>query len=336
MHATSMEDIDSAVAGQIVAIFGVDCALGDTFNSEEINISMKHSFIPKPIISLALEAKDNKSLDNLSKALNRFSKEDPTFKSMVDSETNETIISGMGELHLNVYIERMRREYGVLLTVGAPKVSYRETITKPISFDYTHKKQSGGRGQYARVVGMLEPSGDDENVFVNDIKGGVIPSNYIPGCEKGFNNCLVKGDLTGFPIVGAKLILNDGNFHPVDSSMLAFEVAIRDAFRSSYHKAKPKILEPVMKISVETPSEFRGNVLGTINQRRGLILETSIDDHFTRIDAEVPLVETFGIATVLRSCTQGKSEFTMEFCKYSPVPVQLEEQIIKDLKEETK
>ncbi len=330
MHANSMEDIEEASAGDIIALFGVECSLGDTFVSGDISYSLKSMFVPEPIISLAVTAKDKKSQDNMGKALNRFVKEDPTFKMYVDDESNETIIKGMGELHLDVYIERMKREYKVDLEVGMPQVSYRETISESVNFDYSHKKQSGGRGQYARVCGKLELTGDDENEFVDEIKGGVIPQTYIPSCQKGFLNSLDKGSLIGFPVVGVKFTLNDGNFHPVDSSNLAFELATIHGFKEAYRKAKPRILEPIMKLSVEMPSEFRGPVMASINQRRGVVLDTTVDTAFTQIDATIPLSEVFGYATVLRSLTQGKSEFTLEFSKYDKVPKNLEEQIIKD------
>ncbi len=330
MHADNMEDITSASAGDIVALFGVDCALGDTFNGGDNNYTMRESYVPKPIISLALGIKDIKDQNKLSKALARFTKEDPTFKSHIDEETNEIIVLGMGELHLNVYIERIRREYGLNLEVCEPQVSYRETITKAIEFDYIHKKQSGGRGQFARVKGILTHSGKDENVFKDKVREGNIPSQFIPGCEKGFFSVLEKGDLAGFPVVGVKMVLDDGNFHDVDSSQLAFEVATRAAFRENYHKAKPIILEPVMKVSVETPSEFRGNIMAIINQNRGLVSDTVIDDNFTRIDSEMPLSETFGLATQFRSVTQGKADFTMEFSEYRSLPKSIEEEIIKE------
>jgi elongation factor G len=250
----------------------------------------------------------------------------------VDDETNETIILGMGELHLNVYIERMRREYNVNLEVLEPQVSYRETITKAVEFDHIHKKQSGGRGQFARIKGILTHSGKDENIFRDKIRGGNIPATYIPGCEKGFNSALAKGGLAGFPVVGVKMTLDDGAYHEVDSSQLAFEVATRTAFRDNYKKAKPIILEPVMKVSIETPSEFRGNIMAIINKNRGLVLDTVIDNHFTRIDSEMPLSETFGLATQFRSVTQGKADFTMEFSEYKSVPKSIEEEILKEKK----
>ncbi len=330
MHADNMEDITSASAGDIVALFGVDCALGDTFNGGDNNYTMRESYVPKPIISLALGIKDIKDQNKLSKALSRFTKEDPTFKTHVDEETNEIIVLGMGELHLNVYIERIRREYDLNLEVCEPQVSYRETITKAIEFDYIHKKQSGGRGQFARVKGILTHSGKDENVFEDKVRSGNIPSQFIPGCEKGFFSVLKKGELAGFPVVGVKMTLDDGDFHAVDSSQLAFEIATRAAFRENYRKAKPIILEPVMKVSVETPSEFRGNIMAIINQNRGLVSDTVIDDNFTRIDSEMPLSETFGLATQFRSVTQGKADFTMEFSEYRSLPKSIEEEIIKE------
>ncbi|MEA1972625.1 MAG: elongation factor G [Candidatus Cloacimonadota bacterium] len=334
MHAANMEEIERADAGDIVAIFGIDCALGDTFTTSEISYTMRDTFIPTPIISLSLKTNDNQAMKNLAKALNRFTKEDPTFKTYYDDETEETIISGMGELHLSVYIERMRREYDVNVEVGAPKVAYRETITQEVEFTHIHKKQSGGRGQYAKISGVIAPTGDDDNIFEEHIKGGNIPSIYVPGCEKGFNKYIEKGDYTGFPIVGMTLLIDDGNYHPVDSSILAFEVATRTALRENYNKAKPQILEPIMKISVETPSEFRGNVMATINQRRGLINDAIVENHFTRIEAELPLSESFGYATLLRSSTQGKAEFTMEFDKYKPLPKNLAEKVMKEIAEE--
>lgn len=333
MHAREMEELEVAYGGTIVAMFGVDCSLGDTLTGTAVNYTMRTSHIPEPIISLAIKPKDIKSQEAMSKALGRFIKEDPTFKSYVDEETDDTIISGMGELHLNVYVERMRREYGADIEIGQPKVAYRETITKAVQFNYTHKKQSGGKGQYAKVAGILSHSGEDENIFKEEIKGGVIPAQFIPGCEKGFNASLDKGDLLGYPVVGVKMIIDDGNFHPVDSSQLAFEVAVKMAFRESYRKAKPRILEPIMKVTVETPSEFRGNVMAAINQRRGMVMDTVVDEVFTRVDTEVPLSETFGFATSLRSATQGKAEFTMEFKKYRPVPISIEEDLIKAAKE---
>ncbi|OQY38297.1 MAG: elongation factor G [Candidatus Cloacimonetes bacterium 4572_65] len=331
MHSDSMEDILQGESGDIIAIFGVECALGDTFVSGNRKLSLKSMYVPDPIISLAIDCKDKKSLTNMGKALNRFTKEDPTFRYRTDDESGQTIVSGMGELHLDVYIERMRREYKVELETGQPEVAYRESIGVETSFTYTHKKQSGGRGQFAKLAGVIRPV-EGDSTFLNKITGGVIPGSYIPSVEKGFMASLHKGDLTGFPVVSIEFELNDGSFHPVDSSQMAFEIATKAAFREVYRKAKPYIMEPIMKIEVETPSEFRGNVMGSINQRRGLVLDTEIDDTFTRVIAEIPLSEIFGYATVLRSLTQGKSEFSLEFASYKRVPKQMEEKMLEEIR----
>lgn len=336
MHADQMEDIESAGAGEIIALFGVDCASGDTFTDGSVRLTMSSMFVPQPVISLAVTPKDKKAEMNLSKALSRFTKEDPTFRSYLDEETGETIICGMGELHLDVYVERMRREYKAEVETGQPKVAYRETITQPAAFDYTHKKQTGGAGQYGRVVGALEPFTEGDYEFVNRVTGGAIPTEFIPSCDKGFQACLKKGSLAGFPIVGVRVTVTDGNAHSVDSSDLAFQQAAIGAFRQAYERAAPTLLEPVMRVVVETPTEFQGSVLGTLNQRRGIIVSTSEDGSFSTVEAEVPLAEMFGYSTVLRSATQGKAEFTMEFARYSPVPKSVAEEIIRRQKEQQK
>ncbi|QCQ22062.1 elongation factor G [Desulfoglaeba alkanexedens] len=336
MHADQMEDIESAGAGEIIALFGVDCASGDTFTDGSVRLTMSSMFVPQPVISLAVTPKDKKAEMNLSKALSRFTKEDPTFRSYLDEETEETIICGMGELHLDVYVERMRREYKAEVETGQPKVAYRETITQPAAFDYTHKKQTGGAGQYGRVVGALEPFTEGDYEFVNRVTGGAIPTEFIPSCDKGFQACLKKGSLAGFPIVGVRVTVTDGNAHSVDSSDLAFQQAAIGAFRQAYERAAPTLLEPVMRVVVETPTEFQGSVLGTLNQRRGIIVSTSEDGSFSTVEAEVPLAEMFGYSTVLRSATQGKAEFTMEFARYSPVPKSVAEEIIRRQKEQQK
>ena len=336
MHADEMEDISDAGPGDIVALFGIDCASGDTFTSGDVRYTLSSMHIPSPVISLAIKAGDNKSAANMAKALNRFTKEDPTFQTYVDAETEDTIIRGMGELHLDVYVERMRREYDVAIETGAPQVAYRESISQSCAFDYIHKKQTGGAGQYGRVAGIVEPFHEGDSEFVNQIKGGVIPSEYIPSCRRGFEHFLRKGQITGFPIVGMKLTLNDGNYHPVDSSDIAFYLATLGALRGIYHKCKPVILEPIMRVSVEGPSEFQGAVMGTLNQRRGIIHSATEDNVFTVIEAEVPLSEMFGYSTVLRSGTQGKAEFTMEFSRYAKVPESLAEQLKKEFAEKKK
>jgi elongation factor G len=327
MHSDEMQDIDDTCAGDIVALFGVDCASGDTFTDGKTNVAMSSMHIAEPVISLSIKPVDQKAADNMGKALGRFVREDPTFRSAVDPESNETVISGMGELHLEVYVERMKREYGCEVETGQPQVAFRETITKTIDFSYTHKKQSGGSGQYGKVAGIVSPIGPDDEgdkdfQFVNKIRGGSIPTEYIPAVEKGFRASLDKGRLIGFPVIGMKIELNDGAAHSVDSSEMAFQAAAKGAFREFYGRAKPQILEPIMKLSVEGPSEFQGSILKTIMQRRGQVIGSSEEDGFSTVDAEVPLSEMFGYATDLRSMTQGKAEFSMEFEKYMPVPAE--------------
>ncbi len=336
MHANSMEDISEGSCGDIVALFGVECASGDTFCHPDLNYAMTSMYVPEPVISLAIEPKDKKSSDQMGKALNRFTKEDPTFRSFVDPESNQTIIQGMGELHLEVYIERMRREYKCEVEVGRPQVAYRETITQRADFNYTHKKQTGGSGQYGRVAGYIEPCEEQVYEFVDQVKGGAIPSEYIPSCDKGFKASMQKGSLIGFPIVNVRCLVNDGQSHPVDSSDIAFQLAAIGAFREAYEKAKPTILEPIMKVAVEGPNEFQGNIFASLNQRRGIITASTEDGSFCRVEAEVPLAEMFGYSTVLRSLTQGKAEFTMEFEKYGKVPTQIAEQLRKDYLEKRK
>jgi elongation factor G len=320
MHADEMIDIPKAGSGDIIALFGVDCFSGDTFTDGRLNYTMSSMFVPEPVISLAVFPRDNKSSTKMSRALNRFIREDPTFRSQVDQESGETIISGMGELHLEIYVERMKREFEAEVDTGNPQVAYREAISRKADFDYIHKKQTGGAGQYGRVAGFMEPSEDGNYEFLNQIKGGVIPTEFIPAVDKGFRSCLIKGPVTGFPILGMKVTINDGQFHAVDSSERAFLQAAIGAFRQAYHKARPLILEPIMKIAVECPSEFQGNVMASINQRRGSIMSSAEDGVFTTVEGEVPLSEMFGYATTLRSLTQGKAEFTMEFSRYSKVP----------------
>jgi elongation factor G len=330
MHADSMEDINEGSAGDIVALFGVECASGDTFCGGGLNYAMTSMHVPEPVITLAINPKDKKSADQMAKALNRFTKEDPTFQTYVDPESNQTIIKGMGELHLDVYIERMKREYKCEVETGMPQVAYREAITQKSEFNYTHKKQTGGSGQFGRVAGYMEPYPEGDYEFVNQIKGGSIPTEYVPSCDKGFKEAIKKGSLIGFPIVNIRCLINDGQSHPVDSSDIAFQQAAIGAFREAYNKAKPCILEPIMKVSVEGPTEFQGNIFGSINQRRGMILSSTEDGVNSRVDAEVPLSEMFGYSTVLRSLTQGKAEFTMEFEKYGKVPQSVSEALIKE------
>lgn len=333
MHADQMEDIEAATAGYIAALFGIECASGDTFVSPGLNLTMTSMYVPKPVISLAIFPKDNKSQINMSKALNRFTKEDPTFRTHVDEETNETIIEGMGELHLEIYVERMKREYGTDVETGKPRVAYRETITQRAEFNYTHKKQTGGSGQYGRVAGYMEPitEGEEDFIFDNQVRGGSIPTQYIAACEKGFLQCLAKGPKMEFPVTGVKIVINDGASHAVDSSDMAFQAAARGAFREGYGRAKAVIHEPIMKVVVETPTEFQGAVMGLLNQRRGMIVGAQDEGPMTVVEAQVPLGEMFGFSTVLRSSTQGKAQFTMEFALYRQIPQSIAEKIAEDV-----
>ena len=333
MHSDDMEDIEKSEAGDIVAIFGVDCASGDTFTDGKLNYAMSSMFVPEPVMSLAIAPKEQSAGGNFTKALQKFRKEDPTFFVKRDEESGQTIISGMGELHLNIYVERMKREFNCEVDVGKPQVAYRETIGQMVPYDYTHKKQTGGAGQFAKVVGQLESLGENpENnyEFINKIVSGRIPKEYIPAVDKGFKEQMTKGPLIGFPIVSIKATLSDGAYHDVDSSEMAFRVCAMAAFREAYMKGRPIALEPIMKLEVSCPEEFQGQVVGQINQRRGLIKGTETQEAFTTVEAEVPLAEMFEYSTELRSATQGKGEFTMEFSRYAKVPGSIQEELVKE------
>jgi elongation factor G len=287
------------------------------------NVSLESIYAAEPVIDLSVTPNKRADYDKLSKALNRFMREDPTFRVHVDPETSETIISGMGELHLEIYVERIRREYKVDCTVGAPKVSYRETPTAETPFNYKHRKQTGGSGQYAHVVGVMVPIPADSPepfIFENEVTGGRIPSEYIPSVEKGFRNSLVKGPVAGYEVLGVKMVLTDGSYHDVDSSDMAFQICARDCFRETFRKSDPVLLEPIMKVEVETPVEFQGPVTGQVSSKRGVILGTENRGGFAIILAEVPLAEMFGYSNDLRSMTQGKGSFSMEFLKYQKIP----------------
>ncbi len=333
MHSNEMHDIESAQCGDIVALFGVECASGDTFTDGSVNYTMTSMFVPEPVIELAVNAKDKAGQVNFSKALNRFTKEDPTFRVTRDDESGETIIKGMGELHLDIYIERIKREYNTEVVVGRPKVAFREAISQRAEFNYTHKKQTGGSGQFGRVGGYIEPlplDAVETYEFVDDIVGGVIPREYIPACDKGFREAIQEGTLIGQKVVGIRAVINDGATHPVDSSEQAFKTAALMAFREAYEKAKPIILEPIMKLEVSVPEEFQGTVIGQINQRRGVIMGTDSDAGYVTVVSEVPLSEMFGYSTDLRSVTQGKGEFSMEFAKYQQVPRSIQDEMVKE------
>jgi elongation factor G len=335
MHADEMVDIETAEAGDIVALFGVDCASGDTFTDGKVNYTMTSMHVPDAVISLAVEPKDKTTATNFSKALNRFTKEDPTFRVHRDEESGQTIISGMGELHLEIYIERMKREYNCVVIPGRPQVKYRETIVQRGEYSYTHRKQTGGSGQYGKVAGYIEPLPMDHPTgyeFLDEIKGGAIPREFIPACDKGFQEAMHKGPLIGFPIVGVRCTVNDGNSHPVDSSEIAFRTAALMGFREAYNKAKPTILEPMMLVEVQFPEEFQGAVIGQLNQRRGAIMSTEKHETYVQALAEVPLADMFGYSTDLRSATQGKGEFSMEFKRYAELPKQQRETMILDFR----
>ncbi|GAA5922656.1 hypothetical protein JCM1841_006769 [Sporobolomyces salmonicolor] len=335
MHSDEMEDVESIGAGEICAMFGVECSSGDTFSDAPGGggYTMTSMFVPEPVISLAIRPKGQET-PNFSRALNRFQKEDPTFRVHVDAESQETIISGMGELHLDIYVERMRREYNVECVTGKPRVAFRETITQPVSFTYTHKKQSGGAGQYGKVIGRIEPMEIDEATgkdtgFESTVTGGNIPAAYIPAVQKGFHDALERGILTGHPVSGCKFILEDGAAHQVDSSELAFRLAGQGAFREAFPQGRPVVLEPVMKVDIVAPIEFQGTVIGGINQRKGTIVDTEVrDEEFTLI-CEVSLNDMFGYASQLRGMTQGKGEFTMEYVRHAPVLPNVQKEMVE-------
>jgi len=344
MHANDREDVSEAYAGDIVAVVGVDCASGDTFCHDGMNFTMESMYVPDPVIELAIKPGKQDDLVKMSKALNRFMKEDPTFRVFVDEESNETRIAGMGELHLEIYVERIKREYKAEVIVGQPKVNYRESPTRTAQFDYKHKKQTGGSGQYAHIVGILEPlpplengqerSEDESFLFVNKTVGGSVPKEYIPGVEKGLKESIVKGPLAGCQVINTKVELRDGGFHPVDSSEMAFKIAARAAFKQAFLESKPVLLEPIMRVEAETPVEFQGTVQGDLSSRRGILLGTDMRDDYAVIIAEVPLSEMFGYSTDLRSKTQGKATFSMEFGAYRPVPSSIQEQLVRKHQED--
>ncbi|MFN6475963.1 elongation factor G [Nostoc sp. DedQUE07] len=315
MHANKREEVKVAVAGDIVALLGVDCASGDTFCTGEPLLSLEKMFVPEPVITLAITPKKQEDSDRLSKALNRFQREDPTFRLSIDPESGSTLISGMGELHLEIYLERIQREYNAEVYVGNPAVAYRETIRQQATFDYRFKKQSGGPGQYAHITGWIEPT-DQPFVFENRVAGGAIPKEYIPACEKGFREAMQSGKLEGYPVTGVKVVLDGGSYHPIDSSELAFRSASHQAIEGAIANAKPYILEPIMLVEVETPNEFMGRVQGDLSSRRGLLLGSETMQGYTVIRAEVALARMFGYSTELRSLTSGMATFSMEFACY--------------------
>jgi elongation factor G len=337
MHAEKREEVETAEAGDIVAVIGIDCHSGDTFAAKPDYCTLESIYVPEPVIQVAIKAAQTRDADRLSKALYRFRKEDPTLTITSDQETGETLMAGMGELHLEVYVERIRREYKIEVVTSQPKVNYREAPTVAVDFDVKHKKQSGGSGQYAHIVGTMSPIPDETEtqetfLFEDKITGGTIPQNYIPAIEKGFRGSLDKGPVAGFPVVNLSVLVNDGSFHTVDSSDLAFRICAQTALRETFPQMKPTLLEPIMKLEIECPSQFQGNVVGDVNSRRGLIMVTETVGATTRIEGEIPLAETFGYSTTLRSMTQGQGTFSMEFAKLKKVPSSIQEEIIRNKK----
>ena len=337
MHADQREEIDAAEAGDIVAVMGIEAASGDTYARAPRQCTLESIFVPESVIKVAIKPASRDDANRLGKALARFRREDPTFRVATDAETSETVIAGMGELHLEVYVERIRREYNVNVEIGPPKVSYREAATRAREFNFRHKKQTGGSGQFAHIVGRFEPLPDDAEetfLFEEHVTGGRIPKQYLPAVEKGFRQAQAQGPLAQYPIVGILAVLEDGSYHEVDSSDMAFQIAARNCFRETFLKMGPVLLEPVMSLQVECPTSFQGAVTGDLGRRRGLVLGTQVLGHVAKIEAEVPLAETFGYATDLRSATQGQGTFTMELARYQKVPAALQEEIIASKKAE--
>eukprot|EP00941_MAST-03F_sp_MAST-3F-sp1_P002564 g2564.t1 len=363
MHSDEMEDIDSAQAGEILATFGIDCASGDTFTDGKVEyvfyfffsqepfimittswlclsrVSMESMYVPDPVMSLAVTP-NNKDSTKFGKAISRFCKEDPTFRRHVDKETKENIISGMGELHLQIYIERLAREYGVEVKVGKPRVNYREAITKRTDFNHLHKKQSGGSGQFGRIIGYMEPLEDELKQkgimfeFENNILGNAIPPEYISAVEKGFKLAMEKGTQIGHPVEGVRVVLTDGDAHSVDSSEMAFRLCAEGCFRNFFPKANPTVLEPVMDVDVTVPEEYQGNTISGLNRRKGYIKDTVTDKGYTTISCEVPLNAMFGYSTDLRTATAGKGEFSMEYMDHKPCNRQQIDELCKQYQKE--
>ncbi|KAM0717071.1 hypothetical protein Q7P37_006923 [Cladosporium fusiforme] len=329
MHSNEMEEVQEIGAGEICAVFGVDCASGDTFTEGGLGYSMNSMFVPDAVISLSIAPKMTKDTPNFSKAISRFQREDPTFRVHNDAESGETIISGMGELHLSIYVERMKREYKVEVVTGQPQVAYRETIQNRVPFDHTLKKQTGGAGDFARVVGFMEPTGTHgENEFEQAIVGGTISEKFLLACEKGFNASAEKGPLLGHKVLGTYMQINDGATHMTDSSELSFKNATQQAFRKAFLAAGPQVLEPLMKTVITAPNEFQGNIVGLLNKRNATISDTEIGSEDFTLTADCSLNSMFGFSSQLRAATQGKGEFSMEFSHYAPAPMQLQKELV--------
>ncbi|XP_034946579.1 elongation factor G, mitochondrial [Chelonus insularis] len=334
LHSNQMEDVDSVYAGDIFALFGIDCASGDTFvDNNQSKLSMESIHVPDPVISMSIQPMNTKDRENFAKGISRFTKEDPTFRFFWDSDNKESLVSGMGELHLEIYAQRLEREYNCPVILGKPKVSFRETLTSPYEFNYLHKKQTGGHGQYAGIIGVIEPLPHHLNtqlIFSDETVGTNVPKQFIPGVEKGFHHVCQKGPLTGHKVAGIKFRLLDGAHHIVDSSELAFQMAGQGAMREAYQYGNWQILEPIMTVEIIVPEECQGTIMGILSKRKGLITDTDTHDGWVSLYAEVPLNEMFGFAGTLRSSTQGKGEYSMEYCRYTPCPPQIQEKMIQE------
>merc|ERR1719266_1748176 len=333
MHANSREEVKSAVAGDIIALCGLkDTTTGETLCEKDEAVILEKMEFPEPVIKVAVEPKTKNDQQKMSDALIRLAAEDPSFRFSRDEETGQTIIEGMGELHLEIVVDRMKREFNVEANVGAPQVSYREAITQKAEIDYTHKKQSGGSGQYAKVKIIFEPKDmdDEDNMdfeFASQIKGGAVPKEYIPGVEKGIQSILGSGVVAGFPVLGLKARLVDGAFHDVDSSVMAFEIAGRAAAREGLRKANARLMEPMMQVDVTTPEEYMGDVLGDINSRRGVVQELAERSNVKTISALVPLANMFQYVSTLRSMSKGRANYSMKLASYDFVPPNIETEL---------
>ncbi|EGJ31492.1 MULTISPECIES: elongation factor G [Moorena] len=335
MHADSREEINSAQAGDIVAIVGMkNVQTGHTLCDPKNPATLEPMVFPDPVISIAIAPKKKGSSEKMGIALSKMIQEDPSFHVETDQESGETIIKGMGELHLDIKVDILKRTHGVEVDVGKPQVAYRESITKRIEDSYTHKKQSGGSGQYGKIDYVIEPGEPGTGFqFESKVTGGNVPREFWPAVQKGFENSIQKGLLAGFPCVDFKVTLTDGAYHPVDSSAIAFEIAAKSAYRQSFGKASPQLLEPIMKVDVFTPEDYMGDVIGDLNRRRGMIKSQEKTLTGARIKADAPLSEMFGYIGDLRTMTSGRGQFSMEFSHYAPCPSNVAEEVIKEVKE---
>ncbi|XP_045127010.1 elongation factor G, mitochondrial-like isoform X3 [Portunus trituberculatus] len=339
LHSNNMEDVNEVFAGDICALFGIDCASGDTFTTQpKYPISMESMYVPDPVISMSIKPKNPKDLDAFSKAVNRFTREDPTYRIQWDTDNKETIASGMGELHLEIYAQRMQREYGCEVTMGKPKVAFRETLVSPVEFNYVHKKQSGGAGQYGHIIGLVEPLPTEENTqlaFSDETMGTSVPKQFIPAIEKGFKEMCNKGMMTGHKIAGVRFRVLDGSSHMVDSNEISFIMAAQGAMKQAYEFGAWMVLEPIMSVEITAPEEFQGVVTSHMNKRHGIITGTDANQGWFSLYCEVPLNDMFGYANELRSSTQGKGEFAMEYSCYLPARSEVMDELMNQQDSQT-